>query len=243
MRKISPDYVHGAWLMHRRSFNPTLNSRLISIDFNIYCKIWSFWPESETETYWVHYRMSSQPVLEGRRKTNPNSLDPISQCMLSLSPLCFISMLIYFDLAMFDGEYSCFVWFTCSDLISDGYHIMILSLKSYPSFCYTVSDCLPAAIVVIPQQHQQQSASFSATPPAALLNTAAGSSSSAQGSASKAPLTRSLSHVLSASVSRELSLHAASAGPAAAGVTSPAVSSAGLLSLYPTPPLLCYVMI
>ena len=161
--------------------------------------------------------------------------------MLSLSPLCFISMLIYFDLAMFDREYSCFVWFTCSDLIADGYHIMILSLNTYPSFCYTVSDCLPAAIVVMPPQ-QQQSASSSATPPAALLNTAAGSSSSAAGSASKAPLTRSLSHVLSASVSRELSLHAASAGPAAAGVTSPAASSAGLLSLYPTliPPMLCY---
>ena len=124
---------------------------------------------------------------------------------------------------------------------------MILSLNTYPSFCYTVSDCsfcytvsdcLPAAIVVMPPQQQQQSASYSATPPAALLNTAAGSSSSAQGSASKAPLTRSLSHVLSASVSRELSLHAAS------GVTSPAASSAGLLSLsvslYPTPPMLCY---
>ena len=141
---------------------------------------------------------------------------------------------------MFDREYSCFVWFTCSDLISDGYHIMILSLNTYPSFCYTVSDCLPAAIVVMPPQ-QQQSASSSATPPAALLNTAAGSSSSAQGSASKAPLTRSLSHVLSASVSRELSLHAA------AGVTSPAATSAGLLSLsvslYPTPPLLCYDLV
>ena len=110
---------------------------------------------------------------------------------------------------------------------------MILSLNTYPSFCYTVSDCLPAAIVVMPPQQQQQSASYSATPPAALLNTAAGSSSSAQGSASKAPLTRSLSHVLSASVSRELSLHAASAGPAAStGVTSPAASSAGLLSLF-----------
>ena len=113
---------------------------------------------------------------------------------------------------------------------------MILSLNTYPSFCYTVSDCLPAAIVVMPQQ-QQQSASYSATPPAALLNTAAGFSSSA-GSASKAPLTRSLSHVLSASVSRELSLHAASA----AGVTSPAATSAGLLSIYPTadptPPIL-----
>ena len=161
--------------------------------------------------------------------------------MLFLSPLYFISMLIYFDLAMFYREYSCFVWFTFSDLISDGYHIMILSLNTYPSFCYTVSDCLPAAIVVMPPQ--QQSASYSATPPAALLNTAAGSTSSAQGSASKAPLTRSLSHVLSASVSRELSLHAASA----AGVTSPAATSAGLLSLsvslYPTPPLLCYVMI
>ena len=117
---------------------------------------------------------------------------------------------------------------------------MILSLNTYPSFCYTVSDCLPAAIVVMPPQ--QQSASSSATPPAALPNTAAGSSSSAQGSASKTPLTRSLSHILSASVSRELSLHAASAGPAAAGVTSPAASSAGLLSLYPTPtpPILCY---
>ena len=130
--------------------------------------------------------------------------------MMSLFPSLVISMLIYFDLAMFDHVYSCFVWFTCSDLISDGYHIMILSLNTYPSFCYTVSDCLPAAIVVMPPP-QQQSASYSATPPAALLNTAAGSSSSAQGSASKAPLTRSLSHVLSASVSRELSLHAASA--------------------------------
>ena len=151
--------------------------------------------------------------------------------MLSLSPLCFISMLIYFDLAMFDREYSCFVWFTCSDLISDGYHIMILSLNTYPSFCYTVSDCLPAAIVVMPPP--QQSASSSAT-------------SSAPGSASKAPLTRSLSHVLSARVSREQSLHAASAGPAAAGVTSPAASSAGLLSLSVSlsiRPLLCYVMI
>ena len=114
---------------------------------------------------------------------------------------------------------------------------MILSLNTYPSFCYTVSDCLPAAIVVMPPQ--QQSASYSATPPAALLNTAAGSTSSAQGPASKAPLTRSLSHVLSASVSRELSLHAA------AGVTSPATSSAGLLSLYPTPtpPMLCYDLV
>ena len=93
---------------------------------------------------------------------------------------------------------------------------MILSLNTYPSFCYTVSDCLPAAIVVMPPQQQS-----------------AASSSSAQGSASKAPLTRSLSHVLSASVSRELSLHAASAGPAAStGVTSPAASSAGLLSLF-----------
>ena len=120
---------------------------------------------------------------------------------------------------------------------------MILSLNTYPSFCYTVSDCLPAAIVVIPQQHQQQSASSSVTPPAALLITAAGSSSSAAGSASKAPLTRSLSHVLSASVSRELSLHAASA----AGVTSPAATSAGLLSIYPTPtptpPILCYDLV
>ena len=146
---------------------------------------------------------------------------------------------------MFDREYSCFVWFTCSDLISDGYQIMILSLNTYPSFCYTVSDCLPAAIVVMPQQ-QQQSASYSATPPAALLNTAAGFSSSA-GSASKAPLTRSLSHVLSASVSRELSLHAASAGPAAAGVSSPAASSAGLLSLsvslYPTPPMVSFDLV